>query len=76
MYVYYGVLFLYSILFLDDLMNIVVHMCYFYFLKCDELLHSGLKLLVNMKPRECLQLQDETHHSKGLLVLYFMWLKL
>ena len=75
MYVWYRVLFLYSILFLDDLMDIVVH-TYYFFLKCDELLHSGLKLLVNMKPRECLQLQDETHHSKGLLVLYFMWLKL
>lgn len=43
----------------------------FFFLNCDELLHCGLTLLVNMKLRECLQLQDETHRLKGILSFVF-----
>lgn len=43
----------------------------YFFWDCDELLHCGLKLLVNMKLRECLQLQDETHHLKGTLSFVF-----
>lgn len=52
-------------------MDIVVHKSYLFFWNCDELLHCGLKLLVNMKLRECLQLQDEAHHLKGTLSFVF-----